>query len=235
MLNSAGTIWGMVLAEMSPDLSTVKFGSFLDAVGNASYEGSNFGGMTVDAEDHLIAAGTTFATDFPTTVGSFQPTPPPAASPYSSYLHSFVAKIDMSVAAPALCFSSLNVQLGNVNANTSSSKTVQLTNCGNAALNIDAITSSASTVVATQSCGSIAPGVACPIQLTFTPVSSASTTGFVTFSTNAATLPQTVAFGGQGIAPSISAGTSPFLSVTILSARLLQTARSLSTTGDKWR
>ncbi|MGO4518328.1 choice-of-anchor D domain-containing protein [Terriglobus sp. 2YAB30_2] len=209
VLNSTGTIWGMMLAEMSPDLSTVKFGSFLNAVGNASYEGSNFGGMTVDPQDHLIAAGTTFATDFPTTAGSFEPTPPPAASPYTSYLHSFVAKIDMSVAAPALCFSSLNVQFGKVNANTSSSKTVQLTNCGNAALSIDAITSSASTVVATQSCGSIAPGVACPIQLTFTPVSSASTTGSLTFSTNAATLPKTVAFGGQGIAPSISAGANP--------------------------
>lgn len=208
-LNSAGTIWGMVLAEMSPDLSTVKFGSFLDAVGNASYEGSNFGGMTVDAQDHLVAVGTTFATDFPTTAGSFQPTPPTAASPYTSSLHSFVAKMDMSVAAPAVCFSSRSVAFGNVNANTSSSKTIQLTNCGNAALTINAISSSASTVVATQSCGSIDPGTACPIQLTFTPVSSASTSGSLTFSTNAATLPQTVGFGGQGVAPSISAGANP--------------------------
>jgi hypothetical protein len=199
----------MVLAEMSPDLSTVKFGSFLNATGTASYEGSNFGGMTIDAQDNLIAAGTTFATDFPTTAGSVQPAPPASTSVGSSYLHTFVAKIDMSTPAPAVCFDTRNLAFGNVNANTSSSKTVQLMNCGNAALTINAITSSAAAVTATQTCSSVAPGAACPIQVTFTPVSSASTSGTLAFSTNAATLPQIVAFYGQGIAPKISPLNNP--------------------------
>ncbi|WP_047495725.1 choice-of-anchor D domain-containing protein [Terriglobus sp. TAA 43] len=209
VLSTAGTIWGMVLAEMSPDLSTLKFGSFLNATGPSSYEGSNFGAMTLDAQDNLIAAGTTFATDFPTTTGSVQPTPPTPASPYTSYLHSFVAKIDMSIAAPAVCFDKRGIGFGSVNANTSSSISVQVTNCGNAPLNINAIISDAPTVTATQSCSPVAPGAVCPIQVTFTPVSSAGTSGTLTFSTNAATLPQKVTFNGQGIAPSIFPVTNP--------------------------
>jgi hypothetical protein len=124
-------------------------------------------------------------------------------------LHSFIAKIDLSVPAPAVCFDTHSVNFGNVNANTSTNQTIHVTNCGNAALSIASITSSDPTVTAAQSCGSIAAGVVCPIQLTFTPVSSLATSGTITLSTNAVTLPQTVSFSGQGLAPKIVAGVNP--------------------------
>lgn len=199
----------MILAEMSPDLSTVEFGSFLSSTDLLS-GGSNFAGMAIDAQDHLIAAGTTNSSHFPTTPGSFEPQLPPPASPLSSPPHSFIAKIDLSVPAPAVCFDTHSVNFGKVNANTSTSKTIHVTNCGNAALNIDTVTSSDPTVTVAQSCGSLAAGAVCPVQLTFTPVSSLATSGSITFSTNAVTLPQTVSFAGQGIAPKIVPAANPF-------------------------
>jgi hypothetical protein len=207
-LEYGGSIDDMILAEMSPDLSTVEFGSFLSST-DASFGGSNFAGITIDAQDHLIAAGTTNSQDFPTTPGSFEPQLPPPASPFVAPLHSFITKIDLSTPAPAVCFNTLLVNFGNVNANASASKTIQVTNCGNASLNISTITSSDPTVTGTQSCGPIAAGAVCPIQLTFTPVSSASTNGTITLSDNAVTLPQTVSFLGQGIAPRIVPNANP--------------------------
>lgn len=207
-LEYTGSIDDMILAEMSPDLSTVEFGSFLSST-DASYGGSSFAGIVIDAQDHLIAVGTTNSSDFPTTTGSFEPQLPPPVNPLSSPIHSFIAKIDLSTPAPAVCFDTFSVNFGGINANTSSSKTIHVTNCGNAPLSITTITSSDPTVTATQSCGSIAAGAVCPIQLTFTPVSSASTTGTITLSDNAATIPQTAYFEGQGIAPKIVPSANP--------------------------
>jgi hypothetical protein len=135
---------------------------------------------------------------FPTTPGSLEPQLPPPANPLSSPLHSFIAKIDLSVPAPAVCFDTFSVNFGKVNANTSASKTIHVTNCGNAALDIATITSSDPTVTVAQNCRSIAAGAVCPVQLTFTPVSSLATNGTITLSDNAVTLPQTISFIGQG-------------------------------------
>jgi Bacterial Ig-like domain (group 3)/Abnormal spindle-like microcephaly-assoc'd, ASPM-SPD-2-Hydin/Beta-propeller repeat len=202
-LETTGSIDDMIVAEMSSDLSKVEFGSFLNSV-DPSFEGSSFSALTVDASDHVIVAGYTDSKNFPTTAGSFEPSLPPPASQYSIPLHSFVVSIDPSVAAPAVCFDTLSVNLGSVNANASASQTVHVTNCGNAALDISGITSSDPTVKAQQSCGTIAPAGVCAVTLTFTPVSSATTTGTVTLSDNAITIPQTIQFTGQGIAPKIS-------------------------------
>ncbi|MGA2889018.1 MAG: choice-of-anchor D domain-containing protein [Terracidiphilus sp.] len=207
-IETAGTIWELILAEMSPDLSTVEFGSFLSAIGEG-YSGSNFAGLAVDSSNNLIVTGTTYAANFPTTPGSFEPQLPPPTSPLSSPAHSFVAKFNIATPAPAVCLDTFAIYFGNVGANTPSTQTFHVTNCGNAALNISSITSSDPTVVATQSCGSMAPGTACPVTLTFTPVNSAATAGTVALSDNAVTIPQTVSFSGQGIAPKIAVGTNP--------------------------
>jgi hypothetical protein len=208
-LEYPGTIWDMIVAEMSPDLSTVEFGTFLNST-DVSYGGSDFGGMVIDPSDKLVAAGYTNSRDFPTTAGSFEPQLPPQASPGSAPLHSFIAKIDLSTPAPSVCFDTLSVSFGNVNANTPLSKTIHVTNCGNAPLTIASIASSDPTVVPTQSCGTIAAASVCPVTLTFTPVSSAATSGTITFSDNAVTIPQVVSFAGQGIAPKIVASSNPF-------------------------
>ena len=203
-----GSIWELILAEMTPDLSTVTFGSFLSSI-DPSFGGSNFGGMTVDAQDHLIAAGSTNSRNFPTTAGSFEPQLPPPVNPLSAPLHSFVAKFDMSVPAPSVCFDTFSVSFGNVNAKSSASKTVNVTNCGNAPLHVSAVVSSDPTVVVSENCSTVAAGAVCPMTLNFTPVASAATYGNITLTDDAVTIPQSVAFSGQGIAPKISTGTNP--------------------------
>ena len=203
-----GSTADMVLAEMSPDLSSLEFGSFLSAT-SGTYSGSLFSGLAVDHSNNLVVAGTTLALDFPTTAGSFEPQLPPPSNPNVGLQHSFVAKFNMSTPAPAVCFSSFSVSFGNVNANSSGSQTVNVTNCGNASLDISSITSSDPTVTTSGSCASVAPGSVCPVTLTYTPVSSKATSGTITLADNAQTIPQSVLFNGQGIAPEIIAQANP--------------------------
>jgi hypothetical protein len=199
----------MVLAELSPDLSTLKFSSYLNPT-DPDYGGSNFAGIAVDKSDNLVIAGTTYARDFPTTPGSFEPQLPPA-SPNSTSMHTFVTKIHLDTSAPSVCLGQFSVSFGNVNANQSAAQTLEVTNCGNAALKIKKILSTDPTVVASQSCGSVEPGSVCPVKLTFTPVSSSPASGSITLEDNAVTIPQTVSFTGQGIAPKIVPSSNPLL------------------------
>ena len=178
------TAWEMVLAGMSPDLSSVSFGSFLSST-DGSYPGSIFSALTIDPNDNLVVVGTTYASDFPTTAASFEPQPPPPATPYSGTTHSFVSKINMATSAPSFCPSAWSVAFGLVPAQTSSTKTLNVTNCGNASLDFSKMTSSVPSITATQSCGSVASGAVCPVTLTFTPTSSNVVSGTVSFADNA--------------------------------------------------
>jgi Abnormal spindle-like microcephaly-assoc'd, ASPM-SPD-2-Hydin/Protein of unknown function (DUF1573)/Beta-propeller repeat len=209
-LEYSGSADGMILAEMSPDLSKVEFGSFLSAI-DPNLGGSIFSGLTIDSSDRLIAAGTTSSQLFPTTPGSFEPTLPTPINPPSSSIHSFIAKIDLSVPSPAVCFNTFSVNFGNVNAKTSATITVQATNCGNAPLTISSIASTDPTVTATTTCNAVAPGAVCPITLTYTPVNSFANTGTITLTSNANNIPQSVSFQGQGIAPRIVPSANPLL------------------------
>jgi hypothetical protein len=201
------SIADMVLAELSPDLSSLEFSTFLSSV-DSSFGGSSFSGIAVDKSNDLIAIGTTQSRNFPTTSGSFEPQLPSTTS-NEIYQHSFVTKFDMATPAPAVCLNTFSVSFGNVNANSSSTQTLNVTNCGNAALDITSIASTDPTVAATASCASVAPGAVCPVSLVFTPISSKATSGTVTLSDNAQTIPQTVSFAGQGVAPKIVANANP--------------------------
>lgn len=199
----------MVLAEMKPDLSSVTFGSFLSST-DGSYPGSIFSSLAIDPNDNLIVAGTTFASDFPTTTGSFQAQPPPPANPLTGYVHTFISKINMATAAPSFCPSAWGTNLGQTTAGSSSTQTVTITNCGNAPLDFTSITSSVSTITASQSCGSIAPGASCPVTLSFAPIDDSTSSGTITFSDNAAISPQVIQVSGQGVAPDLEPASNPF-------------------------
>ncbi len=199
----------MVLASLPPDLSSLSFGSYLSSA-NGIYPGSLLAALTVDANDNLIAAGTTYANDLPTTAGSFQPSPPPPPTPNALYDHTFVAKINMSIPAPSVCPGSWNVNLGQVNALTTANVTVNVTNCGNAPLSIHSITSSVATVTTAENCGSVAPGAICPITLTFSPIDNTNSGGTISLADNAVVSPQVIAVSGQGLAPKLSPQSNPF-------------------------
>lgn len=189
--------WDMVLAEMSPDLSSVLFGSFLSST-DQSFPASQFAALTVDSQNNLIVTGLTLTTDFPTTPGSYEQTPPTQAG------HAFIAKLDMATPAPSVCPDSWNVNFGSVNAKQSSTQVVHVTNCGNGPLTISSFASSASTVAVKQSCGTIQPGSVCPISLVYTPVNNFTLGGTLTLTDNAVISPQVIQFSGQGIAPQLN-------------------------------
>lgn len=200
----------MVLATLPPDLSSLSFGSYLSSA-DGTYPGSLLAALTVDASDNFIVAGTTYATDFPTTAGSFQPSlPPPSPTSGTYYGHTFVAKINMSVPAPSVCPGSWSVNLGQVNALTTENVTLNVTNCGNAPLSINSITSSVATVTTAQNCGSVAPGAICPITLTFSPIDSTVSGGTISLADNAVVSPQVITVSGQGIAPKLTPQSNPF-------------------------
>ena len=199
----------MVLAALPPDLSSLSFGSYLSSA-DGIYPGSLLAALTVDASDNFIVAGTTYANDFPTTAGSFQPSPPPPPTPNTLNDHTFVAKISMSIPAPSVCPSSWSVNLGQVNALTTSTVTLNITNCGNAPLSINSITSSLATVTTAENCGAVAPGAICPITLTFSPIDGTGLSGTISLADNAAVSPQVITMSGQGIAPKLNPQFNPF-------------------------
>ena len=219
--NGAGAS-NLILAEMSPDLSTLEFGSFLsstDIVDDLGTSGSTFAGLATDGSDHLIVAGGTWSRHFPITAGSFEPELPAQANASSNPQHIFVTKFDMATPAPAVCMDSFIVDFGSVAVNTPYSATIQVRNCGNAALNIYSATSIDPEMTASENCGAIAPGGVCAVTLTFTPSTTGSISGWVNLGDNADTLPQSVYFSAYAAGspnnpmPVITGMSPPFTSM----------------------
>ncbi len=194
----------MVLAEMPSDLTSLLFGSFLSST-DQIFPSSTFAGIAVDHQDHLLVVGQTSTTDFPTTPGSFQATPPSRAS------HAFVVSFDMASPSPSVCLDSWSVSFGSVIAKQSNTQVVHVTNCGNAPLSIASITSSSATVTAQQTCGSsIQPGVVCSLSVVYTPKDSSALAGTLTLTDNAQIATQVIQFSGQGTAPQLTPSTGSF-------------------------
>jgi hypothetical protein len=188
----------LVLAQTTPDLSTLLFGSFLS--GPDLLGGSQFGGVAVDPQDKAIVVGETNSTSFPTTPNSFEPT----GTQQNPFPDLFISKLDLAIPAPSVCLSSTFIDFGSLLPNTSTSQALTVTNCGNAPLQLSAVRSSVATVTAAQSCGSVAPSGSCSVQLTFTPTDVTTTAGTLTLTDNAAVGQQTMPFTGKGGLPNVS-------------------------------
>jgi hypothetical protein len=191
----------LILAKMNPDLSSLLFGSFLNA--SEFNQGSAFSALAIDTQDHLLVAGQTYASDFPTTPNTFEPTPPPPPTSQGAYPHAFIAKLDLSTPAPSVCVAPASIDFGAVLVNTSTGKDLTVTNCGNAALQISSVAASLPNVTAAQSCGSVAPGADCVIHLTFTPTTADPVGGSITLTDNAPISHLKVGFTGKGGTPQV--------------------------------
>ncbi len=213
-----GTSSDMVLAEMSPDLSSLLFGTFLSST-DQPFAAPQFSALAVDYQDNLLVVGYTSTTDFPTTPGSFQRVPP------TQEYHGFVAKLDMATPAPSVCLDSWYVNFGSVPVETRSTQVVHLTNCGNAPLSIASVVSSAATVTVNETCNTLPAGAVCPISLTYSPLGVSTVAGTITVTQNAVISPQAINVSGQGVdfaltsnptAMTITAGQSEAFTLTVM-------------------
>lgn len=129
--------------------------------------------------------------------------------------------------APSVTLSSSSLTFTSENQGaTSSAQSVMLTNSGNAALTISAISltgTDPSDFQQTNSCGSsVAAGGNCSIGVTFAPTATGSRSATLTIGDNATGSPQVVNLTGTGVPPATSAGTYT-IAVTATSGNLTQT------------
>ncbi|HEX4320597.1 MAG TPA: chitobiase/beta-hexosaminidase C-terminal domain-containing protein [Acidobacteriaceae bacterium] len=194
----------LILAAVTPDMSSLLFGSFLNGP-EALSGASTFSGIAIDNSDKLIVVGETSVLDFPTTAESFEPELPPSTASVSYSGHSFIAKIDMSTPAPSACLSSVNIGFGDAAVGQSAAQTLNVTNCGNAPLSLTSIVSSDPSVTASQSCSAVPAGASCPVTFTFKPTVNGNFSGVITISDNAVLPPPAVSFTAISHAPQITA------------------------------
>lgn len=121
-----------------------------------------------------------------------------------------------AVAPITISTSSLNFN-SVVEGNTGSAKTVTLTNHQTVTLNFSGITASAGFAIASNNCGtSIAAGANCTVGVTFSPTTTGTVNGSLTFTDDAPNNPQTVNLTGTGnAAVSLSASSLNFGTVTV--------------------
>jgi hypothetical protein len=197
LLTFGDEVVDMILAGLSPDLSSLLFGSFLSST-DQIYSAPQFAALRIDHTNNLIVIGYTAATDFPTTPGSYQPAPPTQAN------HGFIAKLDMAVSAPSFCPASWSLNFGDVAAKKSATQVLNVKNCGNATLHVKSVVSSVATVTAANGCAAVSAGATCTVRVIFAPRDSSLTSGALTFSDDTAISPQAISFSGQGVAPHLS-------------------------------
>ena len=191
-----------IIAQLSPDLSSLLFSSYLSSTPPTLIPGSSFDAVAVDPNDRVIVAGTTLAAEFPTTPGSFEPQLPPQPGSGQTY-HAFLASLNLATPAPSVCLSSWYVNFGLVPALTTTSRSLTLTNCGNAPLHLTSYTSSFPTISATGDCANVAAGSSCTIPISFSPGNSSALNGTITLTDDAAIPTQTVVVTGQGLASNL--------------------------------
>jgi len=101
---------------------------------------------------------------------------------------------------PAVSFNPTSLSFGAQIINTTSaSKPVSLKNTGGTTLNISSIVASSKFAISSKTCGTtLAPNIACIINLTFRPTATGAVTGSLTISDNAGGSPHKVALSGSG-------------------------------------
>jgi len=201
LFSGSGSSSDTVVAELNSDLTALLFSTFLSS--SEPSGGTYFYGLAVDPADHPIVVGTTSTNDFPTTSNSYQPVPPPPPSPYQSVTHGFITKFDLSVPAPAMCLAQNFVDFGYVLVNSSGTQNLLIKNCGNAGLQISAISSSLTSVTIGAGCRTIASDSSCNLPLTYFPTDSNQVYGTLTFTDNAPISTQSVSLSGKGSTPNV--------------------------------
>lgn len=194
-----------VLDQFDPTGETLKFSTFLggSAPGYASK-------VAVGA-DHKVHVAGAAGYGMYTTAGAYLGSVPAPGQGFGGATYAYVAEIDPAVASGTVCLDPNNFYGFSFNAllpGTTSSQSLQVTNCGEASLTFSSITSSnvAFTVPSGKNActGSLAVGASCSFTVNFTPTAAQSYSAAITIKSNATVGVTSIAATGSGGEPSAS-------------------------------
>ena len=156
--------------------------------------GADFGhGIYVDSGGNAFVTGQTYSLDFPLTSNAFQPA-------FGGSSDAFVVKIIPVASLSQASLTFANQAVGS----TSAAQVTTLTNERNTPLNIAGISANGD-FAETDNCGaSLAAGMTCTINVTFTPTFPLNRVGSITMTDDASNSPQTVALSGIGVGPAVT-------------------------------
>jgi Protein of unknown function (DUF1573)/Beta-propeller repeat len=183
------------LSVFNPSGSKLAFSTLLS--GSFSSDGR---AVALDRAGDVYLTGRTSDTDFPTTKGAFERTPPAQTDPDFTPQHIFVTKFSMKEANPAICFSpGWGLEFGVVAKGASPVLPMTATNCGTRPLTIFSAISSTSNFAATVGkCNSVAPGKSCIINVRYTPsLDSNNDNATLKITSNAPIPSQTAVLAGE--------------------------------------
>ncbi len=198
---------GAVIAALNPNGSSLIFSTYLSGtIEGFNSAASRASSVAVDGNGKLYVTGSAYSQDFPTTVGAYQRTvtPPPQ---YVSSVYPFVTKLDLSVAAPSACLTTIQ-GFGNVQVGSFLTRNLIVTNCGNAPLTVSSVSvtgTDAASFAALNNCSSAtAPGGTCSIAITFTPSATGAANAILVLADDAPIPTQKVTLSGSGVVPTLT-------------------------------
>jgi hypothetical protein len=190
--NNSGGKFTPFVACLNATGSALAYSTYLGGTGN-----DQANGIAISSSDHAYVAGTTTSTDFPA-VTPFQ------ASPGGV----FAAQISTPA---ALTYSPSSLNFGAVPGGTTSpEQVVTVTPAGNASVGLTSITISGDFALETvaTSCpyegGTLAAGLNCTINVSFTPTTTGPITGNLIIAYNGQGSPQVVPLSGIGIVSAVN-------------------------------
>jgi hypothetical protein len=192
-----------VLDQFDPTGENLKFSTFLG--GNAQ----GFASQVAVGADHKVHVAGSAGYGLYTTAGAYLGSVPTPGPGLSGATYTYVAEIDPTVASGTVCLGAgypAGLSFSPLLPGTTSSQSLQVTNCGGASLTFSSITSSnaAFTVPSgNNTCtGSLAVGASCSFTVTFTPTAAQSYSGTIAINSNATVGVTSIAASGSGGEPS---------------------------------
>jgi len=180
------------VTEVANGGASLTFSSYL-----GGSENDTAAGVAVDPSGNIYVIGTTASSDFPVTLGSFQPVFGKVSNVFVSIIGS-ANQPALTVYPAQLTFSPQGV------GTTSNPKVLAIRNMGSGVLNTTSIATTGG-FGETNTCGGVVGEAAqCAVSVTFSPTARGTQTGTVVFSDNAAGSPQTLTLTGTGVSPIIN-------------------------------
>lgn len=186
------------VTQFDPSGKTLKFSTFLggNAIGYASK-------VAIDTNHRAHIAGASEYGMY-TTTGVYAPSVPVPGQGFSGGTFAYLAVIDPTVAAPALCFSP-NIAIGfYANAGGSADQQITITNCGTLPLTINSISSAAGvfTIPASENnCSqTIAATQSCTVAVRYSPTAPGTDNSTLTIESNAPIPLAILALSGTSVA-----------------------------------